>query len=662
MSTLWSFLLQTLTAAGVAALVLAVKALFQDKLSPRWQFAAWLPLLLVLFLPAGRGGRYVLLNWPWYVETVKTLLTGDYDLTAVTAPIPLSPLTMPQRWDEWLFLIYCLGVLALLARYALAYLRLRLALHRGTPAGETLQAQLARVADQYGLPTCPAVVVPGLPSAFLCGLIRPVLALPAEAKVDDKVLLHELLHLKHRDTLWSVLVCALRCLHWCNPLLWYCADRAGNDLEALCDQRVLELLEGEDRRDYGRILLSMANETYPRSPGTSSLANGGENIRRRIESIARFKRYPAGMGLVSACVLVTLCVPLAAGTEITLWQGAGQPSGPLSFPAAMASARLNPCTTYAGAFDTYAKAVLHQNAAYRAMCLSEEEMPAFTATQSSTPEDHGLWDPGLPSPIDSHVWGGEGYYVYNLQHPSPHVYEGLLAIRYVEPPEGVTWNGHLSERFIALQHLRVEQRGDYWVAIPLEDFSVRQGSERVGGVNVTLPGWTYTGQTDNYRFTYCYRTWHYVNTQGGESDFTFSFPTNTKAPIPNALFQARKSSELSASYLGNLSADPADDRNLTVVYRPYWGEKPESELPVYYVNDHLTMTYTWSRDMADLWQEDEENAELLDNYLILGCASYPMDSEDLMPPDGCQLTLHFSDSTNKYLDLKWNGGEHDGTN
>lgn len=74
------------------------------------------------------------------------------------------------------------------------------------------------------------------------------------------------------------------------------------------------------------------------------------------------------------------------------------------------------------------------------------------------------------------------------------------------------------------------------------------------------------------------------------------------------------------------------------------------------------MTYTWSRDMADLWQEDEENAELLDNYLILGCASYPMDSEDLMPPDGCQLTLHFSDSTNKYLDLKWNGGEHDGTN
>ena len=38
------------------------------------------------------------------------------------------------------------------------------------------------------------------------------------------------------------------------------------------------------------------------SPGTSSMANGGRNIRRRIEAIARFKKYPAGMALASVCV------------------------------------------------------------------------------------------------------------------------------------------------------------------------------------------------------------------------------------------------------------------------------------------------------------------------------------------------------------------------
>ena len=64
----WAFLLQTLTASGVAALLLIVKRMFQDKLSPRWQFAAWGILAMVLLVPAGLGGRYVLFNWPMLVE------------------------------------------------------------------------------------------------------------------------------------------------------------------------------------------------------------------------------------------------------------------------------------------------------------------------------------------------------------------------------------------------------------------------------------------------------------------------------------------------------------------------------------------------------------------------------------------------------------------
>ena len=62
MTDVWSFLLQTLTASGVAVLLLIVKAMFRDKLSPRWQFAIWGVLALVLLLPAGFWGRYVLVT------------------------------------------------------------------------------------------------------------------------------------------------------------------------------------------------------------------------------------------------------------------------------------------------------------------------------------------------------------------------------------------------------------------------------------------------------------------------------------------------------------------------------------------------------------------------------------------------------------------------
>ena len=163
MTDLWGFLLQTLTVSGAAALLLAVKAVFRDKLSPRWQAAAWGVLGLVLLVPAGWGGRYVLINWPWLVETAKTLLTGTYTLTAVSAPIPLPPAAAPRTWADWLYLLYLAGVLALLGRYLVSYIRLRAALRRGQPAGEARTAQIAAAAERYGetllvrelLPYCP---------------------------------------------------------------------------------------------------------------------------------------------------------------------------------------------------------------------------------------------------------------------------------------------------------------------------------------------------------------------------------------------------------------------------------------------------------------------------------------------------------------------------
>ena len=50
MCDLWSFLLQSLTASGAAALLLLMKALLRDKLPPSWQFSVWGVLGLVLIL------------------------------------------------------------------------------------------------------------------------------------------------------------------------------------------------------------------------------------------------------------------------------------------------------------------------------------------------------------------------------------------------------------------------------------------------------------------------------------------------------------------------------------------------------------------------------------------------------------------------------------
>ncbi len=298
MTSIWSFLLQTTTVSVVACLLLVLKRILADKLSPRWQYAVWILLICRIFLPVDTA-KAILLPLPVWFETLKgtvesylvSAYSGQYLPISSDFVFPVIK-TMPVSLTDWLFVIYCIGILVSLLYYLISYIRLRRVLSYSTHAPESIERQVSLLCEAYRLPSCRIICVDALPSAFICGIFKPVLAIPAGKEIDDKILLHELLHLKYLDPLQSILWCLLRSLHWCNPFLHYVFNRIGNDMETLCDQRVLERLIGEERREYGLLLLQMANERYARTPGTSSISNGGKNIARRIQSIARFKKYP----------------------------------------------------------------------------------------------------------------------------------------------------------------------------------------------------------------------------------------------------------------------------------------------------------------------------------------------------------------------------------
>lgn len=479
MTNLWAFLSQTLTLTLAAAVLLAAKRLFLDKLSPRWQYGVWAILALRALLPAGLlgrtllpGGRVVLEAARLQVElSLSSVLTDPYGVTEVLAPVPLFPrgLPAPGSITDALFYLYAAGVLALLLWFLLAYVRLRRSLRRGLSPGPEVLAQVEGVAARYGL-TAPrrVVVLPGLESAFVCGPLRPVLALP-DRPVDDKVLLHELLHLRHGDVWAGVGVCALRCLHWCNPLIWYCCDRIQNDCEALCDQRVLERLEGEERRAYGVILLSMADGRYARAPGTSSMANGGRNIKARIQAIARFRRYPAGMALASGCVAVVLALTCLGGVS-----GAAEvPGGTDRGALALAQAQLNRPTTVAGALDTYAKALLNDSPLYYAMVLPEEGREAdwkdaLVPYQEVELEDSPFWTLGFH--WHRPAWQAE-WSVMNLLPDGAGGYTGTL---FFSPLSEDNTYG------IVYQQVAVRPDGDFWTVEPLGDLTVRPDPNQEG--------------------------------------------------------------------------------------------------------------------------------------------------------------------------------------
>ena len=168
MTNLWAFLLQTLYVAGVGLLLLAIKTLLKDKLSPRWQYAVWAVLALRILLPAYTGKYYVLLPLPLWVETAKVMVephwasayTNVYEATQVTSPIPWLT-GAPVSLSDWLFLLYVVGVVVTLLWYLISWLRLCLLLRQGTPVPADVQEQIERIgrhmpARPAGPSSCPA--------------------------------------------------------------------------------------------------------------------------------------------------------------------------------------------------------------------------------------------------------------------------------------------------------------------------------------------------------------------------------------------------------------------------------------------------------------------------------------------------------------------------
>jgi beta-lactamase regulating signal transducer with metallopeptidase domain len=507
MFDLWGFLLQTFTVTGVAALILLIRRLFRDKLPPKWHFAVWGVLGIMILIPAGWNGRYTLINWMFPVELLKGL-AGDYSITQVRFPLPVI-WEIPDMLTEWLFTVYAAGVIFCLAKYLISYMRLRSALSKGHDAPGEIIEQVEAAAQQLNVKPCRVITVAGLASAFVSGIFNPVLAVPENREIDDKVIMHELFHLKSHDTVWSVVICMLRSLHWCNPLIVYCANCAANDMEARCDQNVLEQLEGEARREYGLTLLAMINERFAKTPGTTCVNNGGKRIRERIETIARFKKYPVGMRLVSICAVVVLMISLLAGTPATKVIKPFSSFNLVSY----ASARSVGCTTFAGAFDTYAKAVMTNNIYYRIMCAPEEEQ-----AELGSPGDDTWSDEIATLPVKE-----SGYYVYNLQQPDEDVYEALLVFEldlYDESQdeyeriyskgknEYVLWQPNEYEyemedddgaMMIAAQMIRVEKENGRWITQPLEDFHVLKVLNKdISWDCSRLPGVIYEGRIDKF--------------------------------------------------------------------------------------------------------------------------------------------------------------------
>ena len=155
------------------------------------------------------------------------------------------------------------------------------------PAGEEEQLALEAARRRTGcdreaeLYRCSNIHTP-----MLMGFRRPVILLPADIPAGslEAALAHELIHLKHRDTWYMLLMTLARCVHWFNPLVWLMVRTARRDMELYCDYDLLNGQGEEARRAYGRAIL---DQMTGRDRGFSGLTTGFSGSKKEV--FARFR-------------------------------------------------------------------------------------------------------------------------------------------------------------------------------------------------------------------------------------------------------------------------------------------------------------------------------------------------------------------------------------
>ena len=259
---------------------------------------------------------------------------------ADSRPAWLTPQIVPQsgwNWTNALSLVWAVGFSVLSLRLLAArWMLYRLRLESRPPSPTTVIGSkatgakathdavvtaLEAVCRQLGIVRPVTLLIhPDKTIPVVWGILRCHLLLPGAARLWSgeqlqSVLLHELAHIKRRDTMAQLLTQIACALYWFNPLVWFTAWRLGVERERACDDLVLA--SGVRPSAYAAHLLEVVTQLSPtRLTQLCGLAMARQSsLEGRLTAVLSGNRNRRGVTrmLVAAAVVVAVAVaiPLA---------------------------------------------------------------------------------------------------------------------------------------------------------------------------------------------------------------------------------------------------------------------------------------------------------------------------------------------------------------
>lgn len=591
MTNLWTVLYFTLGITLTGLMLLLFKKIFQDKLSARWHYLVWLVLLVRAILPANVrlfSTGFALNNiWMEGMKRIRgmvemgrnSLLSAPFGMEGGNLSLLRSTPVGAWSVTDMMFVVYLAGVFVVLVYDIVIYGKLRGEIKKGREASPSLKEKISATEEKYHLPKQKRVkVCGGFETPFLCGFLKPILVIPEsmEESIDEKILLHEMLHLKHHDVLVNFALHLLQALNWFNPFVYWLCRVIRNDSEALCDQRALERLEGEEKREYGILLLGMADRRHSSRIGTTSMANGAKNIKTRVQRIADFGRAPKGAAFATGCITVVLCLASVSYAYAPKYFDTSEVETKEDLELLLEDARYFDVTSPEMAISIFYEAMDQNDLGKRALIIPQKEFESYRdwalEEYDETKKTFGA-QLGYGTKADGKYRfykdkRFDGIYFFSMGEDGS--VEGMLHI--IDETDARNNDVPVTERFLYFRAYEEEKRD--WAVEILKEESWLYDLEEYSYVSRVLKARMEQGNYREYGdwkiadAAYCYDWWMRMS---GSGTLFQLFDSSVEPSYFNENFQPQATHAVLLEYTGE--SYPVE----------VWQEEKDKEIPVFYI-------------------------------------------------------------------------------
>lgn len=317
--------------SGFICVLFLVKKAFKTKLSSQMQYHLSFALFVILALPFIPFRIFDIFSWlntligthSDYMNPVTNEIAGSY-LTGTSKQVNDFAVSVSHKAPSIIsYILYCLWFAGICMMIFLAA-RSLFHLHRIIKSSLPLQNSEVRnlyyeCLSETGIHLeIPIYSTAFLKSPVIVGFLKPRIYLPIHTISDYNaasmrfMLLHELQHFKHKDTIANYLINIAGILYWFNPFVWYALKEMRCEREIACDSSVLQVLQETEYENYGNTLINFAekisreNFSFSPFPFVTGIGGNMKQIQKRILNISKYKKESHRQKIQSrlACILI----------------------------------------------------------------------------------------------------------------------------------------------------------------------------------------------------------------------------------------------------------------------------------------------------------------------------------------------------------------------